>query len=125
MRKNIFDTLTHEDSDLDDAIFNDIYPKKIRELAKRHWTPIEVAKLTADYLAFKAGAKVLDIGSGVGKFCMIGATCTKGIFTGVEQRKGLVTLANKIKVQYGIKNVEFIQANIMEIDFECYQSFYL
>jgi len=63
-----------------DEEFNRIYPKSIRDLSQFQWTPLEVAKLAAKYLAEIPGKKVLDIGSGVGKFCMIGACCTQGQF---------------------------------------------
>ncbi|WP_165835401.1 hypothetical protein [Chryseobacterium viscerum] len=37
--------------DFKDSIFNELYPNHIKELASRHWTPIAVARLAAEYLA--------------------------------------------------------------------------
>jgi SAM-dependent methyltransferase len=107
-----------------DDEFNCIYPAQIQQLAIRHFTPIAVAKMAADFLVPFPKAKVLDIGSGAGKFCFVGALSTKGIFTGIEQREKLVHLSNEIALQHGISNAQFIQGNITEIDFSEYDSFY-
>ncbi len=109
---------------LEDEDFNRIYPLSIQKLAKRHWTPVEVAKSAADFLVRHPGSKVLDIGSGAGKFCLVAASTTQGIFTGVEQRKDLADLATEIAVSNDIRNVYFIHANITEIDFSEYNAFY-
>lgn len=110
--------------DLHDEDFDMIYPLTIQQLSRKHWTPVEVAKAAADFLVKKPGTKVLDIGSGVGKFCLIGASSTQGIFTGIEQRENLVELSNGIAVKYGIPNAYFIHANITEIEFSGYNAFY-
>lgn len=110
--------------DVDDGDFNKIYPDKIRKLAKKHWTPVPVARLVTEFLVEKDGTKVLDIGSGAGKFCMIGAVHTNGLFTGVEQRADLVRISNKISKLYDLRNVNFIHSNITAIDFRSYDAFY-
>lgn len=109
---------------IDDNEFNAIYPEWARKYARRHWTPIDIIKKASQFLVTKPGTKVLDIGSGSGKFCMVGATYTKGHFTGVEQRFGLVELARKLSGCYRIQNAEFIHANITAIKFSEYDSFY-
>ena len=75
-----------------DEQFNTIYPTSIRRLSEKHWTPVSVAKAAAEFLVTNPGTRVLDIGSGAGKFCMVGAVHTRGFFTGVEQREELVQL---------------------------------
>ena len=107
-----------------DDEFNIIYPERIRKLAKRHWTPIAVAKIAAQFLVDKPGTKVLDIGSGAGKFCMLGSTYTKGHFTGIEQREYFYQLSNRLMQSYRLPNVKFIHSNITEINFKDYNAFY-
>ncbi len=104
--------------------FNSIYPENIRKHARVHWTPVDVAKIAAQYLAVKPAAKVLDIGSGAGKFCMIGSALTNGFFTGIEQRENLVQVSRKISKYYRLKNVEFIHSNIIHVPFSEFDSFY-
>ena len=72
----------------------------------------------------KNNSKVLDIGSGAGKFCMIGSVCTNGHFTGVEQRDNLHLLAEQIFKKYQLKNINFINSNINQIEFNNYEAFY-
>lgn len=62
------DTLTGNDTFLrSDTDFNELYPPEIQMLARRHWTSIHIARQAASFLASK-DSKILDIGSGVGKF---------------------------------------------------------
>lgn len=110
--------------EVSDDDFNSLYPEPIQQLAKRHWTPVEVAKMAAEFLVTSPSANILDIGSGSGKFCLIGAACTPGHFTGVEQRQSLVELSNSIAKKNELHNVNFIHANITEIDFKAYTGFY-
>lgn len=110
--------------DIPDIDFNAIYPTKISALAKKHWSSVSVSKHASDFLVDRPGTKVLDIGSGAGKFCLIGATNTKGHFTGVEQRGELVELSTQLSESYRIHNVKFIHANITSIKFTDYDAFY-
>lgn len=112
------------DIKVDDNSFNDLYPTSIKELADRHWTPVDVAKMAANYLVQHPNDKILDIGAGAGKFCLVGAACTKGMFYGVEQRESLVDISNDIAQKHQIDNVKFIHANIDQICFSDYDAFY-
>lgn len=108
-----------------DLIFNSLYPKPIQEVAEKHWTPINVAKKAAAFLAASEGTKVLDIGSGCGKFCLVAANdhpLTN--FYGVEQRQNLVYLSTELGKELQLENAFFICENICNIDFEKYDHFY-
>lgn len=108
-----------------DLIFNSLYPKPIQEVAEKHWTPINVAKKAAAFLAASEGTKVLDIGSGCGKFCLVAANdhpLTN--FYGVEQRQNLVDLSTELGKELQLENAFFICENICNIDFEKYDHFY-
>jgi len=107
-----------------DDDFDGIYPEEVRPMAFTHFTPIEIAIRAAKFLVQKSGTKVLDIGSGAGKFCMIGSVCTNGHFTGVEQRGNLHLLAEQIFKKYQLKNINFINSNINQIEFNNYEAFY-
>lgn len=108
-----------------DASLNKIYPKSIQLLAARHWTPLHVTQLAAPFLVTHPGVKVLDIGSGVGKFCLAGAYYKwHGSFYGVEQRKDLIAHAEKAREELKLENAHFIHSNITELDFRQYNHFY-
>lgn len=110
--------------DLTDKEFDRIYPYSVRKNSKVHWTPVKVAKAAARILVDRPGIKVLDAGSGAGKFCLVGAAMTNGVFTGVEQRKYLVEVSNFLFNKYGLSNSRAIHANILSVDFKQYDAFY-
>jgi SAM-dependent methyltransferase len=110
---------------LSDEEFDLIYPKEIQSLSERHWTPVSIIKIVTDFLCLGQGLKVLDIGSGVGKFCLVGASLKpKCEFYGVEFRKSFVTLSNRLKDTYRIKNVHFLNKDILEMNFNDFDSIY-
>ncbi len=108
-----------------DAAFDWLYPERIQRLSRRHWTPIGVVKKAAQFLAQEPGRKVLDIGSGVGKFCITAAHYFPEVsFFGVEQRKSLHRHALSAQRAVGIPNVTFIHGNFTQIDLTEYDHFY-
>jgi SAM-dependent methyltransferase len=110
------------DSDFE---FNSLYPFPIRALAKNHWTPLSIAMKAAEFLAPKHNERILDIGSGVGKFCLAAAHHTpKAIYFGVEQRKSLINFANTAKQHLQLDNVSFIHGNFTQLDLKKYDHFY-
>ncbi len=110
--------------DVNDAEFDSIYPEAIRAVSEIHFTPVQVTKMAARFLVKTPGAKVLDVGSGAGKFCMIGAACTDGNFTGVEQRESLHLVSQTLSDRYGFANTTFIHSNITEIGFQGFDAIY-
>src|SRR5664279_1424340 len=109
----------------DDTLFNDLYPDPIRDLSKVHWTPLKTALRAAHFLSECDGETILDIGSGVGKFCLAAAHYTPNAFYyGVEQRKSLITYAENAKNILGLHNVDFIHGNFTQLDFRKFDHFY-
>ena len=109
--------------DISDHEFDKVYPKSIRTLSDLHFTSVKVAKLASDFLCEKSNP-VLDIGAGVGKFCMIGSSWTKGEYIGVEQRANLCEIANQVIERYELDRVSMVNANILDIPFSEFKSFY-
>ncbi|WP_145665465.1 class I SAM-dependent methyltransferase [Chitinophaga polysaccharea] len=108
-----------------DAAFDWLYPERIQQLSKRHWTPMEVAKKSAKFLSGGTGKKILDIGSGVGKFCLIGGYFfPEATFSGVEQRKELFHFAQAAREVTCTANVDFINCNFTQVNFDEYDHFY-
>jgi|SRR5882724_4843829 len=108
-----------------DDNFHQLYPPSIQLLSTRHWTPFHITRRIAQYLAPKNSVKVLDIGSGVGKFCLTAAYyMPSAIFFGVEQRKDLVAHAEAARETLGLQNAHFIHRNFTQVDFKQYDHFY-
>lgn len=107
-----------------DSEFDMIYPASFRKMSKRHFTPIDVAIKASQLLTTKPKQKILDIGSGAGKFCFVAGASTEAQYTGVDYRKNLVELCKTITVKHQFKNVHFIHKNILKVDFSKYDAFY-
>lgn len=108
-----------------DMEFNTLYPLSIQALARCHWTSLPIAVKAAHFLAGDSDAKILDIGSGVGKFCLAAAYHTpKAWYYGVEQRKSLIYHAEVAKCNLGLNNVSFIHGNFTQLDFKKFDHFY-
>ena len=110
---------------LEDREFDLIYPDDVRLLSDVHWTPVSAARTAARFLVTGPHTRVLDIGCGPGKFCALGASCTEGHFTGVEQRANLVRAGEKMIRHYSLPRVRLIHANMKDIRFADYHAFYL
>ncbi len=107
-----------------DDEFNELYPFSIQVHSRRHWTPIHIIKLACSFLG-EPGSRILDIGSGVGKFCLVGAHLhPEAQFTGIEQRNNLVRHAQRAQKTLNLKNVDFIQGNFTHLDMGKYDHFY-
>lgn len=108
-----------------DGKFDVIYSDKSRELSERHWSPVEVAFIAAKLLVLDKSSMVLDVGSGTGKFCHIGATVTPGTFVGVEQRLPFVKESQRISIDFKIDRVQFIHGCAFHVDWKAYSAIYL
>ena len=111
------------DSDVD---FHKLYPFFIFQLSAMHWTPLNITRKIMQYLAQDRSVKILDIGSGVGKFCLAAAHYSPDaqIF-GIEQRESLVECANRANDILGLSNVCFLHGNFTQLDLKQYDHFYL
>ena len=110
---------------VEDEKFDSIYPPQIRTLSPVFWTPVHIAAEAAKLLVTAPGARVLDIGSGAGKFCLVGARLTDGQFTGVEQRPALLAAARAAAAELGLHEVQFLDANVLDLSFADYDAFYI
>jgi len=108
-----------------DEQFNQLYPMSIQLLARKHWTPLGVARKVAHFLAAGNNVRILDIGSGVGKFCLSAAYYEpKAFYYGVEQRKNLVAYAESARETLHMENVSFMHGNFTQLDLKNYDHFY-
>lgn len=108
-----------------DQDFDLIFPEAIGRLSVCHWSPVNVCRTAAQMLAVEPGTRVLDIGCGPGKFCVIGATSTQGHFTGVEQRGKLARIAQDVVKKHRVPRVDIVHGNIQDVNFRDFEAFYL
>jgi predicted RNA methylase len=108
----------------DDA-FDRVYDEKIRAHSEQHWTPVGVAARAARLLTRWGARRILDVGAGAGKFCIVGALSTGAEFVGVERREGLVRVAREAATRLGASRAKFIHSNVDSFSFEGFDGVYL
>lgn len=112
-------------SRLSDHYFDSVFPKQIAKKSFPHWTPCEVARRAFELLCVSENSRVLDVGSGCGKFCILGGLHSRAHFTGVELREGLVKVAKQVKRDFELNNVSFVNSNMSQLDWASFNCFYL
>lgn len=112
----------HEE--ITDSLFDADYPETVRKHSFIHWSPVEIIETSIDWLELNEDSRVLDIGSGAGKFCIVGAMRSRAHFTGVEKRKDLVLASEKLASKHALNNVSFLEEDITSINFADYTHFY-
>jgi len=112
-----------------DTAFDKLFDTETRRQARIHWTPVAVALTAARFLSEAAlpgaRARILDLGSNVGKFCLVGALSTPASFEGLELRRDLVTLARETARTHNIERVRFRLGDALEFDWSGYDGVYL
>jgi SAM-dependent methyltransferase len=78
---------------ISDHDLDQVFPEELRDRSHLHWTPVAIAMRVVELLAPAPGARVLDVGAGVGKVCLIGALMTRATWWGIEQDATLVSAA--------------------------------
>jgi len=107
-----------------DKNFDSLLPEFARKHSFIHWTPIEIIETSLDWLKLDEKSRVLDVGSGAGKFCLVGGMRSKATFTGVEMRSDMIAVANKLKEKLGVDRVTFQKGDIRDTDFRNYTHVY-
>jgi predicted RNA methylase len=109
----------------DDSTFDERLPVRLQLSASTFFTPLDVAAYAARLLTPEPGMTVLDVGAGVGKFCIAAALTVPACeFVGVEWRPHLVDLANALARELGVPNARFVRGDAFELDWSRFDSFY-
>ncbi len=110
--------------ELTEENFNRLLPEYLQRASKIYFTPIHIARIAAQWLTEGRRNCVLDIGAGVGKFCITGAINSNDFFCGIEYRPSLAGLANDLISHFKIKNAVVQNGNVTEVDFANFDAFY-
>lgn len=108
-----------------DIAFDRFYEERIRAVSEQHWTPVAVAARAAQLLVGAGATRILDVGSGAGKFCIVGALSTGAEFVGIERRERLIQVARRAAEQAGAARATFIHANVNSFSFDGFDGVYL
>jgi len=109
----------------DDDAFDMHFSPRVKKLSKVHWSPLPVVQKAAAFLAPHPGCRIIDIGSGVGKFCIAAAHhYPESEFHGVEQRESLHLTAERSKALSGLENVHFMHGDFTQLSLNTYTGIY-
>lgn len=109
----------------EDAAFDSVYPPPIRAVSRRFWTPVEVARRAANLFRQAGARRVLDVGSGAGKFVLVAAGAVpEASFVGVEQRAHLVDVARRAQEQLRLSNAFFVVGDATASSWRGFDGFY-
>ncbi len=110
---------------LDDYEFDSVYPDDVRRVSRRFWTPVAVARRAAELLRDAGVTRLLDVGSGVGKFALVAASAAPAIeILGVEQRSRLFAVATEAHAALALPNVGFVLGDVSEVSWSGFDGFY-
>jgi SAM-dependent methyltransferase len=115
----------HVGKRVSDEEFDSVYDGRARAVSFRHWTPVIVACRAARLLTELGATRILDVGAGVGKFCIVGALTTAAAYCGVERRGDLVDVARAAAARFGAQRATFTHANILDFDSDQFDGFYI
>ena len=87
-----------------DRAFDSLLPKDLRAASSEYWTPLAVALQAARWLEAQDVRRVVDIGSGPGKFCIAVALASNCELIGLEHRSRLVGVAQALARQFGVQD---------------------
>lgn len=93
-----------------DRVFDRYLPREFRAVSQQFWTPLRVVVRAACLFEEFGIRSVVDIGSGVGKFCIAAALASQCRFTGIEHRSRLVAVASDLARRFECDDrVRFIE----------------
>jgi SAM-dependent methyltransferase len=110
-----------------DVAFDQVYPLWAQRLSRWRWTPVEVASTAAVLLTMnRPDGLYLDVGSGVGKFCLVAALAARGRFLGIERRADCVEVATDAarNLELGGR-CEFVAGDAFAFNWSAFDGVYL
>lgn len=109
-----------------DTQFDKIFPLELRRQTRVHWTEVPVAIKAIELLCGDSpNSRILDVGSNVGKFCIIGSLVCQAHFVGIEIRRDLVEHARRIVRDLHIERVSYKCIDMEFFDWSAFSGIYL
>ena len=103
--------------------FLDLLPEYLKDLDDDYWSDFSQIEQSCKWL--KNCSNVLDIGSGVGKFCIIGTQLLSSNFFGIEKNRQLHSKANVVLSHLSNHRVKFILGDLFELPLSNYDGLYI
>jgi SAM-dependent methyltransferase len=113
-------------NEMNDVQIDSLLPTAARRASARYWTPVAVARRAAQLLEDLGVRRVLDVGSGSGKFCVVaGGRAPQITFVGVEHRPHLVAISRLLAAEVGIENAAFMLDDATKLSWTEFEGLYV
>src|SRR5690349_3670120 len=108
-----------------DALFDSQLPDYVRARSGQYWTPVAVAAHVAAVFRKRGSRRVLDVGCGPGKFCVVAGCLQPSIrFHGIDQRARLIEVGEGLARRCGANNVELSVGDVTQVPWDAYDGLY-
>jgi hypothetical protein len=115
----------HAGEDTAGALLDAMYPSEFQRFTHQHATQVDVSALAAQWFVEQGATHVLDVGSGAGRMCIVGAATTPILFAGIERRQWLVDAAQEASKRLGLTKAGFLCGDVRDVRWSDYDGFYL
>ena len=110
---------------LDDKAFDEALPRYERERSRHYWTPVAVGRRVAEVFQARGARRILDVGCGPGKFCVVAASLEPGFEVhGIEQRPRLVRIGKGLVRRFGVRNVHLSTGDAVKTSWDGFDGLY-
>ena len=110
--------------EVSDTAFDELYPDAVKRASGVHWTPVRVCVRIVELLRLERGARLLDVGAGAGKFCIVAAAMSGARVRGVERQGALAQIARETARRLDV-DVEIAEGTFDTEDPERFDALYL
>ena len=108
-----------------DRAFDRFLPEPLQQVSPEFWSPLVVARRAAGWFQEAGVRSVVDIGSGVGKFCVAGALSGPCRFIGLEQRPFLIKSARGLARLFDVTDrVQFVLGSLGNVPTPAADAYY-
>ncbi len=112
--------------EVDDLVFDRYLPEPMQRVSGNWWTPLPVVREIAGWIDAHGIRSILDIGAGVGKFCVATTLLTGIQCFGLEHRFQLLGAARNLARIFDVEGrVRFIHGALGERPLPVVDAFYL
>jgi SAM-dependent methyltransferase len=109
----------------DDILFDRALPLRARRRSREFWTPASVAAHAAAIFSERNARRILDVGCGPGKFCIVAACSQPQLeFDGMDRRRRLVQIGRGLARRFGAVNVRLSIGDATTVSWEGYDGLY-
>ncbi|MGZ3655203.1 MAG: class I SAM-dependent methyltransferase [Bdellovibrionota bacterium] len=109
---------------LPDVVFDLLYNPRYRQVSDLFWSPVAAVRQAMAWLPTARSLKILDVGSGVGKFCIVGALASNHKMYGIERKPRMVDEARRITKLFPTASISFRCGNAFAYDWTKFDVLY-